>query len=94
MVKTADNALEVHNMSSLTSDALSDLDAQFLEDLEQRLRPIGLKEREILLELKKKEHQERSLPFDGEFYASDKGYYAHKYVEQSLDIDSDLLREQ
>lgn len=44
---------------------------QFLDDLEAKLRPIGEKEREILLQLKKGEHAKRSLPFDGEFYIWD-----------------------
>lgn len=40
---------------------------QFLDELEQKLRPIGLKEREVLLALKKAEHEQRGIPFDGEF---------------------------
>jgi hypothetical protein len=35
------------------------------------LRPVGEKEREILLRLKKEEHKERGLPFDDEFYIWD-----------------------
>jgi Zn-dependent oligopeptidase len=51
---------------------------QFLDDLEQRLRPVGLKEREILLALKQRECKERNLPFDGEFYFWDYRYYDRK----------------
>jgi hypothetical protein len=44
---------------------------QFLDDLETKLRPVGEKEREILLQLKKEEHAKRGLPFDDEFYIWD-----------------------
>lgn len=39
----------------------------FLADLEEKLRPLGLAEREKLLQLKKEEHEKRGLEFDGEF---------------------------
>ncbi|KAH9891674.1 Metalloprotease [Cubamyces lactineus] len=66
---------------------------QFLADLEQKLRPIGLKEREALLELKKKEHEEKGLPFDGELYVWDSSYYDLKFIEADLKLDSMLLKE-
>ncbi|KAF8895394.1 hypothetical protein BD779DRAFT_1660241 [Infundibulicybe gibba] len=65
----------------------------FLDDLEQKLRPVGIKEREILLALKKKEHEEKGLPFDGEFYIWDYRYYDRKYIEQTLDLDDMLVKE-
>ncbi|KAJ7288404.1 metallopeptidase MepB [Mycena rebaudengoi] len=66
---------------------------EFLDDLEEKLKPIGLKERDVLLALKKKEHEERNLPFDGGLYISDKGYYTRKFLENSLDLDADLVKE-
>ncbi|KAG5220918.1 zincin [Salix suchowensis] len=57
--------------------------SSFLDDLENKLRPVGLKEREILLELKKKEHEEKGYPFDGQFYLWD----------YSLDLDDSLVKE-
>ncbi|KII91031.1 hypothetical protein PLICRDRAFT_39628 [Plicaturopsis crispa FD-325 SS-3] len=65
----------------------------FLDDLEQKLRPVGIKEREILLALKKEEHAEKGLPFDGEFYLWDYRYYDRKYIERSLDLDDSLVKE-
>ncbi|KAF7792616.1 hypothetical protein EIP86_003713 [Pleurotus ostreatoroseus] len=59
----------------------------FLADLEQKLRPVGLKDRELLLALKQEEHAERGLPFDGEFYIWDYRYYDRKYIEKTLDLD-------
>ncbi|KAG9227507.1 metalloendopeptidase [Pleurotus ostreatus] len=65
----------------------------FLDDLENKLRPVGLKEREILLELKKKEHEEKGYPFDGQFYLWDYRYYDRLYIEKSLDLDDSLVKE-
>ncbi|KAF9468572.1 hypothetical protein BDZ94DRAFT_1153665 [Collybia nuda] len=65
----------------------------FLTDLEEKLRPVGIKEREILLAMKKKEHEEKGLPFDGNFYIWDYRYYDRKYIESSLDLDDMLVKE-
>jgi len=64
-----------------------------LDDLETKLRPVGEKEREILLSLKKKDHEARGLPFDGEFYIWDYRYYDRKYIEETLDLDDSLVKE-
>lgn len=42
-----------------------------MDDLEAKLQPVAVKEREVLLALKKEEHEKRGLPFDGEFYIWD-----------------------
>ncbi|KAL1689134.1 hypothetical protein GGG16DRAFT_93984 [Schizophyllum commune] len=65
----------------------------FLGDLEQKLRPVGLKDRETLLAMKEKEHKEKGLPFDGEFYIWDYRYYDRKYIEETLDLDDMLVKE-
>ncbi|TFY78786.1 hypothetical protein EWM64_g5225 [Hericium alpestre] len=65
----------------------------FLDDLEQKLRPLGVKEREVLLGLKQKEHKEKGLPFDGEFYIWDYRYYDRKFIEESLALDDSLVKE-
>ncbi|KAJ8456732.1 hypothetical protein ONZ45_g18600 [Pleurotus djamor] len=65
----------------------------FLADLESKLRPVGIKERETLLGLKKKEHEEKGFPFDGEFYLWDYRYYDRLYIEKSLDLDDSLVKE-
>ena len=64
-----------------------------MDDLETKLRPVGEKEREILLALKKKDHEARGLPFDGEFYIWDYRYYDRKYIEETLDLDDSLVKE-
>jgi len=66
---------------------------QFLNDLEEKLRPVGIKELEVLLALKKKEHEEKGIPFDNEFYIWDYRYYDRKYIEESLDLDDMLVKE-
>ena len=66
---------------------------QFLADLEQKLRPVGLKDRETLLALKKEEHDKKGLPFDGEFYLWDYRYYDRVFIERSLNLDDSLVKE-
>lgn len=66
---------------------------QFLDDLEEKLRPVGIKDRDTLLAMKKKEHEALGLPFDGEFYIWDYRYYDRKYIEESLDLDDMLVKE-
>lgn len=64
-----------------------------MDDLEQKLKPVGAKERQILLAMKKEEHAKLGLPFDGEFYIWDYRYYDRKYIEESLDLDDLLVKE-
>ncbi|KIP08913.1 hypothetical protein PHLGIDRAFT_68434 [Phlebiopsis gigantea 11061_1 CR5-6] len=65
----------------------------FLTDLEQKLRPVALKEREILLAMKQEEHKQKGLEFDGKFNIWDYRYYDRKYIEKSLDLDDMLVKE-
>ena len=67
--------------------------SQFLDDLMVKLYPVGIKDREVLLALKKKEHEEKGFPFDGEFYVWDYRYYGHKYIEESLSLDDTTVME-
>ncbi|KDQ62378.1 hypothetical protein JAAARDRAFT_189705 [Jaapia argillacea MUCL 33604] len=66
---------------------------EFLADLEQKLRPVGLLDRERLLALKKEEHEKKALPFNGEFYIWDYRYYDRIYIERTLDLDDALVKE-
>ncbi|KAI0059531.1 metallopeptidase MepB [Artomyces pyxidatus] len=66
---------------------------EFLNDLEQKLRPLGVKERETLLALKAADHAANGTPFDGEFYIWDYRYYDRKFVEESLALDDALVKE-
>ncbi|KAI9509217.1 Metalloprotease [Russula earlei] len=65
----------------------------FLTDLEQKLRPLGLQERETLLKLKVDELKTKGEPFDGEFYLWDYRYYDRLYTERTLSLDDALVKE-
>jgi Zn-dependent oligopeptidase len=66
---------------------------QFINDLEKRLRPLALRERENLLSLKHQECKERGLPFDSELYVWDYRYYDRMFKEKTLDLDYDLVKQ-
>ncbi|KAK4226697.1 Saccharolysin [Podospora fimiseda] len=65
----------------------------FLNDLKTRLAPGGVKEIEHLLALKKKDHEARGLPFDGNYYLWDHRYYDRMMVEQEYSIDENTIAE-
>lgn len=72
MVKSGKNAENVSDEQIFDYPCRTNIYApQFLDNLEAKLRPVGEKERDILLQLKKEEHEKRGLPFDGEFYLWD-----------------------
>jgi len=66
---------------------------EFIDDLEAKLLPVGIQDREVLLAIKKKEYEEKGLAFDGQFYIWDYRYYDRKYTEESLDLDDSLVKE-
>ncbi|GAA6035656.1 hypothetical protein JCM8097_004955 [Rhodosporidiobolus ruineniae] len=70
----------------------SEVDA-FLADLESKLRPLGLAEREKLLELKKEEHKKRGLPEDDQFWLWDYRYYDNLYTQRTLSLDQTLVKQ-
>ncbi|KZT12028.1 Metalloprotease [Laetiporus sulphureus 93-53] len=65
----------------------------FLADLEQKLTPIGEKERVVLLKLKEEEHAANGHPFDGNFYTWDYWYYHRVLLEISLKLDDQKVKE-
>ncbi|KAM0786272.1 hypothetical protein ACM66B_001752 [Microbotryomycetes sp. NB124-2] len=65
----------------------------FLDDLETKLRPMGEKERDTLLALKKEEHEKRGWPVDGEFKLWDYRYYDRLYTEKTLNVDENKVAE-
>lgn len=67
--------------------------AAFLDDVQQKLNPIGQNDLQNLLALKQQEHQELGIPFDGVLYAWDSRYYDRKWVETSLSLDNDFIKE-
>ncbi|KAL1857645.1 hypothetical protein VTK73DRAFT_7985 [Phialemonium thermophilum] len=66
---------------------------EFLGDLKTRLAPGGQKEIAHLLELKKKDHEERGLPFDGNYYLWDHRYYDRLMVEKEYSVDENAIAE-
>lgn len=64
-----------------------------MDELDTKLRPVGIKDREVLLAMKKKEHEALGYPFDGEFYIWDYRYYDRKFIEESLDLDDSVVKE-
>lgn len=60
---------------------------EFLGDLRTRLAPGGKKEVEKLLEYKKRDYEERGIPFDGNFYMWDAGYYTRIMKEKEYSVD-------
>jgi metallopeptidase MepB len=65
----------------------------FLGDLKSRLAAGGVKEIEHLLALKKKDHEARNLPFDGNYYLWDHRFYDRMMVEQEYSIDENAIAE-
>ncbi|KAI0632166.1 metallopeptidase MepB [Trametes polyzona] len=66
---------------------------EFLSDLQKKLKPVGLKEREALLALKRREHVAKGFAFDGEFYVWDHRYYQRMHAEESFSLDQQLVKE-
>ncbi|KAG8800321.1 hypothetical protein FRC16_003127 [Serendipita sp. 398] len=67
--------------------------AQFLDDLQEKLTPIGQSDLQNLLALKKKEHEELGIPYDDQLNSWDWRYYDRKLVETSLSLDNDFVKE-
>jgi Zn-dependent oligopeptidase len=43
--------------------------------------------------MKKKEHEEKGIPFDGELYLWDYQYYDDKYLKETLSLDDSLVKQ-
>lgn len=71
----------------------ADAAKHFLSDLHKKLLPVGQKDFQILLDLKKQEHVRLGLPFDGNLYAWDWRYYDRLLVETSLSLDNNAVKE-
>ncbi|XP_020864518.1 thimet oligopeptidase isoform X1 [Phascolarctos cinereus] len=83
----ADYVLEM-NMAKTSQDV-----ATFLDELAQKLKPLGEEERVIILELKKKECEKRALDFDQQINAWDMRYYMNQVEETRYNVDQNLLKE-
>ncbi|XP_055463787.1 thimet oligopeptidase isoform X2 [Psammomys obesus] len=67
--------------------------ATFLDELAQKLKPLGEQERAVILELKEAECARRGLPFDGRIHAWDMRYYMNQVEETRYRVDQHLLKE-
>ncbi|KAF8843766.1 mitochondrial endopeptidase [Paxillus ammoniavirescens] len=65
----------------------------FLDALKRNVDPLGKKELETLVALKKEVHAKRGLPADDNLYIWDYRYYDRLYVEQNLSLDDSLVKE-
>ncbi|KAM9098508.1 thimet oligopeptidase [Sarcophilus harrisii] len=83
----ADYVLEM-NMAKTSQDV-----ATFLDELAQKLKPLGEEERAVILELKKKECEKRGLDFDNQINAWDMRYYMNQVEETRYNVDQNLLKE-
>ena len=92
MIKTGKGVEEV-SFQMIHSSSNFYYYSQFINDLEAKLYPVGINDREVLLALKKKEHEEKGLSFDGEFYIWDYRYYDRKYIEETLSLDDMVVKE-
>ena len=61
---------------------------EFLTDLRSRLTPPAQRDLDDLIALKKRDYEERGLPFDGNFYIYDDAYYWRILSNTKYQVDS------
>ncbi|CAO3623993.1 unnamed protein product [Cunninghamella echinulata] len=65
---------------------------KFLDDLKVKLHDAGLKELEVLKELKKKDKEGRGETFDGSFHPWDTSYYERILLESEYSLDQEEIK--
>ncbi|CCK69139.1 metalloendopeptidase KNAG_0C00260 [Huiozyma naganishii CBS 8797] len=66
---------------------------KFLNDLKDKLKPLGEKEIGILKSIKEAECKELGVPFDGRYYIWDHRYYDTKYLKDNFNVDHEAIAE-
>ncbi|KAL2087617.1 hypothetical protein ACEWY4_016445 [Coilia grayii] len=67
--------------------------ANFLDEVYEKLKLLGKKERKFILSLKQKECKKRGLDFDGQIHAWDMPYYMNQVEKVKFSVDKDKLIE-
>ncbi|XP_053558744.1 thimet oligopeptidase-like [Bombina bombina] len=67
--------------------------ASFLDELYQKLKPLGEQERSVMFDLKRKECEKRGLEFDNKLNAWDMLYYMNQVEETTYSVDQNFLKE-
>ncbi|XP_042561014.1 neurolysin, mitochondrial isoform X2 [Clupea harengus] len=83
----ADYVLEMNMAKS------SSVVARFLDEFHEKLKPLGVQERKVILSLKQKECKRRGLNFDGQIHAWDMPYYMNQVEQVKFSVDKDKLIE-
>ncbi|ODQ82362.1 hypothetical protein BABINDRAFT_158975 [Babjeviella inositovora NRRL Y-12698] len=66
---------------------------EFLDDLKQKLQPLGAHEYAALLALKNADLRERGLPTAAEYYIWDNSFYDNLMIEQNYQVDHQKISE-
>uniref|UniRef100_A0A023FXA5 Putative thimet oligopeptidase ixodes scapularis thimet oligopeptidase n=1 Tax=Amblyomma parvum TaxID=251391 RepID=A0A023FXA5_AMBPA len=65
---------------------------RFLTELAEKLQPLWVKEKKVLLELKEEECKRQGVPFDGELQVWDVAFYKNLVEERHYKVDQEKLR--
>lgn len=65
----------------------------FLNDLQEKLTPLGEAEKQKFLKVKKAEHEKRGWPVENELYLWDYRYYDRLTTERDLALDDNKVKE-
>lgn len=65
----------------------------FLDDLLEKIKPIGEKERNKLMQLKKEDCEEQKIPYEDTFYAWDYRYLNRLYVEKNFQLNDEKVKQ-
>lgn len=64
---------------------------EFLKDLKEKLRPLAIKELDLLKQVKKEECKQIGVPYDGHYYVWDHRYYDNKILKDNYNVDLETI---